>query len=73
MRLAGFRVNIFYIFSLVCTLVLVGYFWFTFLPLFEGSYEYASVRIMIGILTALLLAVAAIQVFLAIRKEKEES
>jgi len=69
--MAGFKINIFYVISAICTLILIGYFWSVFLPLFEDSFEYLTVRTLISFLTVLLLAVVGIQVFLAIRREKE--
>jgi len=69
--MAKFKVNIFYIFSAMCTLLLIGYFWFAFLPQFEGYSEYPAIKTVISSITALLLVALGIQVFLAIRTEKE--
>jgi hypothetical protein len=55
----------------VCTLVLIGYLWLVFLPLFESSFEYESVRVIIIFLTVILIITMGIQVFLAVRMKKK--
>ena len=69
--MAKVKVNIFYVISAVCTLLLVAYLWLMFLPSFADSPDYPGVRTIVFILTILVLAAAGIQVFLAIEKEKE--
>ena len=71
--MARFKVNIFYVFSAVCSLALVGYAWLIFLPSFQGATEYASVRNVVIIVTVLLLIVSGIQAILSVKAEKAES
>ncbi|MCD6470170.1 hypothetical protein J7L29_05165 [Candidatus Bathyarchaeota archaeon] len=59
-----YKVNVFYVISLICTLILIVYSWFIFLPQFEGTLEYQAVRTLILFIILLLLISAGIQLFL---------
>ena len=61
--MAKFRFNIFFIISIICTLLLVGYLWIVFLPLFEGAFEYDAIRNITIFITLLLMASAALTLF----------
>jgi hypothetical protein len=65
-------VSIFYIVAAVCSLLLVVYAWFMFLPQFENELEYSFVRDIITVITVLLAAAAGIQIYLAIEKKAPE-
>ena len=67
--MAKFKVNIFFIFSIVCMSLLVGYTWFNFLPLFRGSPEYDTIR-NVAIFVTILLAVAIVLTFLQMRENE---
>jgi hypothetical protein len=71
--MARFKVNIFYVFSAICSLALVGYAWLIFLPSFQGAAEYSSVRYVVIIVTVLLLIVSCIQAILSVKVEKAQS
>jgi len=64
--MAKFKVNIFFVISIICISLLIGYLWFIFLPVFEGSNEYEAIRYMIGIMTALLL-IAALLILISLK------
>ena len=49
-----FKFNIFFLISIICTLVLVGYLWIGFLPTYERTLEYEVMRNVIILITALL-------------------
>ena len=49
-----FKFNIFYVMSMICILLLIGYFWFSFLPSFEGTLQYERVRNVIILITIFL-------------------
>ncbi len=68
--LARLKVNVFYVISAVCSLALIGYAWFAFLPSFEGAAEYWSVRNVVILLTVLLLVVSGIQFVLSVKTEE---
>jgi len=70
--LAGFKVNIFRIATLVLSLLLVGYLWLVFLPTFRGAIEYQGIQNVVILITVLLLVASGIQVILSIRKEESE-
>ncbi|MFB0523131.1 MAG: hypothetical protein ACETV1_05140 [Candidatus Bathyarchaeia archaeon] len=70
--MVGFRVNIFHIIAFICSLLLVGYSWFVFLPSFAGLPEYSTIQNVVIVLTVLLLMVSGIQIFLSIRTEEPE-
>jgi hypothetical protein len=70
--MAGLRVNIFHVIAFVCSMLLVGYSWFIFLPPFEGAQEYPYIRNVVILLTVLLLIASGIQIFLSIRGEETE-
>ena len=67
------KVNVFYMIAAVCSLLLVAYAWFMFLPTYEGELEYYFVRNIIMVLTVLLLISAGIQMFLSMTKEESKS
>jgi membrane protein DedA with SNARE-associated domain len=66
------KVNVFYVIAAVCSVLLVFYAWFMFLPQFEERSDYSFVRDIVMVLTVLLLAAAGIQMFLSIRKEEPQ-
>ncbi|RLI36583.1 hypothetical protein DRO55_03260 [Candidatus Bathyarchaeota archaeon] len=59
-----FKFNIFYVISIICILLLIGYFWFNFLPSFEGTLQYEEVRNVI-ILITIFLSIAIVLVLLS--------
>jgi len=65
------KVNVFYVISLICTLILIVYAWFIFLPQFEGASEYQAVRTLVLFIIFLLLISAGIQLFLLKSKPRE--
>ena len=67
--MSRFRINIFYVFSSICSLLLVGYIWLVFLPTYVNAVEYESIKTLAFIITAFLLFSAGIQLFLSIKKE----
>lgn len=67
--MSRFRINIFYVFSSICSLLLVGYIWLVFLPTYVNAVEYESIKTLTFIITAFLLFSAGIQLFLSIKKE----
>ena len=71
--MARFKVNIFYMISAVCSLALVGYAWFVFLPSFQGANEYTSIMNVVILLTVLLLIVSALQIVLSLKTEETSS
>jgi len=70
--LARFRINIFYVISSICSLLLVGYVWFIFLPTYENTLHYEVIRSITIMIVMLLLISAGIQIFLSIIKEKSQ-
>jgi hypothetical protein len=70
--LVRFKVNIFYGISAVCSLALVAYAWFVFLPSFEATGEYESIRYVVILLTILLVAVSGIQIVMSVVREGTE-
>lgn len=70
--MARLKINIFYVISSVCSLLLVGYAWFVFLPTFSGTDVYGAVQYIVILLTVLLIAVSGIQIFLSIRREETQ-
>ena len=73
-RLSLLKINIFNVIAAVCSLLLVVYAWFMFLPMFEGLSEYSSVKDIIIVLSVALIAVSGFQLYVAIwgREEKSE-
>ncbi len=69
--MAKLKVNIFYVFAATCILLLAAYFWVSYLPQISGSPQYEGIRNMVILLTVILIALAAIQIFLAIEREKK--
>jgi hypothetical protein len=65
-------VNIFYAISAVCSLALVAYAWLGFLPSFEATVEYPSIRNVVILLTILLVAVSGIQIVMSVAREGTE-
>lgn len=58
-----FKFNIFFVISVVCILLLIGYIWLVFMPMLEGAYEYQAIK-NIGIVITILLAISAVLTFL---------
>jgi hypothetical protein len=52
--LAKFKFNIFFLISIICILILVGYLWIVFLPTYERTLEYDAMRNVIILITAML-------------------
>ncbi|MFQ6095301.1 MAG: hypothetical protein ACE5NN_04080 [Candidatus Bathyarchaeia archaeon] len=67
--MAKFKFNIFFFISIICTLLLVGYLWAVFLPLFEGTLEYDVIRNVIIFITMLLFASVILTVLQMRRSE----
>ena len=67
--MAKFRINIFFVISLVCLLILIGYLWIIFLPSFERSINYEAVKVIVTIVT-ILLSISGILIFLLMRVEE---
>ncbi|RLI12398.1 hypothetical protein DRO35_03200 [Candidatus Bathyarchaeota archaeon] len=63
-----FRLNVFYLISSVCFMILVGYLWLVYLPVYEFTTAYGFVKRVVSIITVLLVLSAGIQLFLAIKK-----
>ncbi len=70
--MARLKINIFYLISSICSLLLVGYAWFVFLPPFNDTPVYSAVQYVVILLTVLLIAVSGIQIFLSIRREETQ-
>jgi len=67
------RINIFYLIAGLLSLLLVATIWILFvLPLYETEF-YEPVRNLAFLISALLIIVAAIQIYLAVRREKANS
>jgi len=64
------KINVFYVISAICSLLLIIYSWFIFLPSFEGLPEYPQVQTVIILLTVLLVASSGIQLMLSIKKHE---
>jgi len=58
-----FKFNIFFVVSIVCISLLIGYIWLFFLPVFEGSLEYDTIRNIVMVIT-ILLAISGVLTFL---------
>jgi len=71
--LAKFKINIFYVISSVCSLILVGYSWLVFLPAFKDTAEYTAVQNIVILLTVLLVAVSGMQVYLSVKREETQT
>jgi len=67
------RVNIFYLISGLLCLLLMAILWLLFVPSFYGTDAYELVRNLAPIMSALLIIVAAIQIYLAVRRENTNS
>ena len=63
------RINVFYLISSLLTLLLVAALWLLFVPRFWETEAYELVKNVALIISALLAIVAAIQIFLAQRRE----
>jgi len=66
------QINVFYMISLICTLILICYVWFVLLPQFESLIEYQSIRASVLLIIAMLFAAAALQVFLLLKPPKQQ-
>lgn len=67
-----FRVNIFHVISGVCSILLLVYLWYVFLPSFSNTLEYPAIYNTGLLLTVLLLLVTVVQFGLAVRKDGAE-
>ncbi len=67
-----YRINIFYVISLICTFILIGYIWFIFLPQFEGTMEYQAIKTIVLFIIFLLFISIGIQLFLLKTQQKSE-
>lgn len=54
-----FKFNIFFVISIICIFLLIGYIWFVFLPTLEGALEYGAIKT-IAIIITILLAISAV-------------
>jgi membrane protein DedA with SNARE-associated domain len=73
-RLSQLKINIFNVIAAVCSLLLVVYAWFMFLPMFEGLSQYSDMKNIIIVLSVALIALSGFQLYVAIwgREEKSE-
>ena len=73
--MAELRINIFNIMAAACSLLLVVYAWFMFLPMFENLPQYSDVQNIVTLLSVLLIGVSAFQFYMAIwgRETKSEN
>ncbi|MEM1990281.1 MAG: hypothetical protein QW782_06570, partial [Candidatus Bathyarchaeia archaeon] len=62
----------FYVMTLICTILIICYLWFVFLPQFEGKLEYPSVRMVVSYVILLLLAAACAQIYLLKRPSRPD-
>jgi cytochrome c oxidase assembly factor CtaG len=67
------RINIFYLIAGLLSLLFVAILWLLFVPTFYDTDVYDLVRNLALIMSALLIIVAAIQIYLAVRKENANS
>jgi len=67
------RINIFYLISGLLCLLLVASLWLIFVPSFYETDAYELVRNLALIISALLIVVVAIQIFLAVLSENANS
>lgn len=70
--MAGRKINIFYLISLICTLVLIAYIWFIFIPQLDVYTDMMGIKTVLIMVLVLLSAAAAIQFFLLIRPPQPE-
>ncbi|MBS7634169.1 hypothetical protein KEJ34_01530 [Candidatus Bathyarchaeota archaeon] len=70
--MAGRRINIFYLISLICTLVLIAYICFIFIPQFNAYTDMMGIKTVLIMVIVLLSTAAAIQFFLLIRPPQSE-
>jgi|GEM_PF-1146879 len=70
--MAGRKINIFYLISFICTIILAAYIWLVFVPQFSGYPEQESFSLAIFLVIALLLVAAGIQLFLLISSSHSE-
>ena len=68
--MAWLKINVFNMMAAICTLLLVVYAWFMFLPTFEGLTQYSDVRNIITILSVLLIVVSGFQFYIAVQREE---
>jgi len=67
------RINIFYLISGLSSLLLMATLWLLFVPTFYETDAYELVKNLALILSALLIIVASIQIYLAVRSENTNS
>lgn len=70
--MAGRKINIFYLVSFICTIILIAYIWLIFLPQVSGYPGQENLSLVIFLTIALLLAAAGIQLFLLISSSQSE-
>jgi len=69
--LVKFRFNIFFVISIICIFLLIGYIWFVFLPTLEGALEYDAIRTIAVIITVLLVISAVLTSLQMVISERE--
>jgi len=67
-RLARIRINVFYLVSSICLSLFIIYIWFAFLPLFEGTLQYESIKNVMIIITIFILISIGIQLISSIER-----
>jgi hypothetical protein len=70
--MASRRINIFYLISLICTLILIAYVWLIFIPQIDAYADTFEIKTILIIIIILLSAAAAIQFFLLMRPPPSE-
>jgi len=59
------KVNIFYVFSAVGALLLIGYLWLVFLPIYSGTDAYNAMRNMVILLSSVMGVVVVLTLLMA--------
>ncbi|MCX8170820.1 MAG: hypothetical protein N3E47_02430 [Candidatus Bathyarchaeota archaeon] len=70
--MVGGKINIFYLISFICTIILTIYIWLVFLPQLSGYPGQEPISLIILVVIALLLVAAGIQLFLLISSPQSE-
>jgi len=70
--MAGRKINIFYLISLICILILIAYIWLVITPQIYGCAGQESIFAVILLITVLLSVAAGIQLFLLISSVRQE-
>ena len=66
-----YKINVFYLISIICMLLMIGFMWFVYLPSFEGFPVYEFVKNLSLVIT-ILFSIAIILTLLRIRIPTEE-